>query len=84
MVNGGITSNIFVMDFLTDLLDSNVIKSTMPDVSALGAAYLSALGAGIFKNLEEVQQLFGERPALHSGKYLEARKYCQVWNKLVI
>jgi glycerol kinase len=32
----------------------------MPDVSVLGAAYLAVLGAGIFKNLEEVQQLFGQ------------------------
>jgi glycerol kinase len=75
MVNGGITANNFVMEFLTDLLDSKVIKSTMPNVSALGA--------GIFKNLEEVQQLFGERPALNSGKYLEAEKQYAVWNKLI-
>ncbi|MES2573331.1 MAG: glycerol kinase GlpK [Bacteroidota bacterium] len=83
MVNGGITANNFVMDYLTDLLDSKVIKSTMPDVSALGAAYLSALGAGIFRNLAEIQQLFGQRPALHSGKYLEVGKDYQVWNELV-
>lgn len=83
MVNGGITANNFVMDFLTDLLESKVIKSTMPDVSALGAAYLSALGAGIFKNLEEVQQLFGKRPALNSAKYPEASNYYEAWNKLI-
>ena len=83
MVNGGITANNFVMEFLTDLLDSKVIKSTMADVSALGAAYLAALGAGIFKNLEEVQQLFGERPALSSGKYSESGKQYAVWNRLM-
>ncbi len=83
MVNGGITANNFVMDFLTDLLDSKVIKSTMPDVSALGAAYLAGLGSGIFKNLSAVQQLFGQRPALNSEKYLEALNQYQVWNKLV-
>jgi glycerol kinase len=83
MVNGGITANNFVMEFLTDLLDSKVIKSTMPDISALGAAYLAALGAGVFKNLEEVQQLFGQRPALSSGKYSEAGKQYAVWNRLI-
>ena len=84
MVNGGITANRFVMDFVTDLLQSKVIKSTMPDVSALGAAYLAALGKGIFKNLEEVQQLFGNKEPLHSGKYPEAAQYFATWNQLIV
>jgi glycerol kinase len=83
MVNGGITANAFVMDFLSDLLSSKVIKSTMPDVSALGAAYLAALGAGIFKNLEEVQQLFGQKSALTSGKYSQAEQYYAAWKNLI-
>lgn len=84
MVNGGITANRFVMDFVADLLQSKVIKSTMPDVSALGAAYLAALGKGIFKNLEEVQQLFGNKEPLHSGKYPEALQYFTTWNQLMV
>lgn len=43
----------------------------------------SRLGAGIFKNLATIQQLFGQRPALNSGKYLEAEKQYQVWDYLV-
>lgn len=83
MVNGGITANNFVMEFLADLLSSKVIKSTMPDVSALGAAYLAGLGAGIFKNLEEVQQLFGQRSSLVSGKYPDVEQYYSAWNNLL-
>lgn len=84
MVNGGITANNFVMEFLANLLDSKVIKSTMPDVSALGAAYLAAIGSGTIKNLEEAQQLFGQRPSLATGNYLDADNYYQTWNKLVL
>jgi glycerol kinase len=83
MVNGGITANNFVMEFLADLLSSKVIKSTMPDVSALGAAYLAALGVGVFKNLEEVQQLFRQRPSLASGHYPDAEQYYSAWNNLL-
>lgn len=83
MVNGGITANNFVMEFLADLLDSDVIKSTMPDVSALGAAYLAALGNGIFNNLEEVKQLFSHKEALYSGNYPKADQFYETWNKLV-
>ena len=83
MVNGGITSNDFVMDFLSDLLDNNVIKSTMPDISALGAAYLAALGKGLFNNLLEVQQLFGNKKVINSGKYLKSGEYYSTWNQIV-
>lgn len=83
MVNGGITANNFVMDFLSDLLDNNVIKSTMPDISALGAAYLAALGKGIFNNLLEVQQLFGNKKVINSGKYLKSVEYYSTWNQIV-
>jgi len=84
MVNGGVTANNFVMEFLADLLNSKVIKSTMPDVSALGAAYLAAIGVGLIKNLEEAQQLFVQRPSLATGNYPDADNYYQTWNKLVL
>lgn len=83
MVNGGITANNFVMEFLADLLCSDVIKSTMPDVSALGAAYLAALGKGLFKDLEEIKQLFGDKEVMHSGHYPKAGHYFDTWNQLL-
>ena len=42
MADGGITSNKFVIQFLADLLNKPVFATIgMPDVSALGAAYLA-------------------------------------------
>ena len=46
MADGGITSNQFVIQFLADLLNKPVATIGMPDVSALGAAYLAGLQAG--------------------------------------
>ncbi len=46
--DGGITSNAFVMQLLTDLLNKKVAGIGMPDVSALGAAYLAGLKAGVY------------------------------------
>lgn len=57
MVNGGITSNSFVLKFLADLLEKTVASIDMPDVSALGAAYLAGLKAGVYKNLEQLKTL---------------------------
>lgn len=84
MVNGGITENQFVIDFLSDLLDSKVFKSNIPDISALGAAYLSGIGAKIFKNLEEVEILFGNRTELKTNLNLNSEKYYQDWKKIML
>lgn len=57
MVNGGITSNKFVLQFLADLLNKKVVNMGMPDVSALGAAYLAGLKAGVFEDIEHLTNL---------------------------
>ena len=61
MVNGGITSNHFVLQFMADLLDRYLINRGIADVSALGAAYLAGLQAGIFKDLDHLKQLTGNQ-----------------------
>ncbi|MFN3381714.1 MAG: FGGY family carbohydrate kinase [Runella zeae] len=57
MVDGGMTSNGFVLQFLADLLGKPVLKINMPDVSALGAAYLAGLACGLFTNITHLQSL---------------------------
>lgn len=57
MVHGGISANKFVVQFLADLLGKSVVNRAMPDVSALGAAYLAGLKTGLYKNLDHLQQL---------------------------
>lgn len=67
-VHGGISANQFVLQFLADLLDRPVFKSNMPDVSALGAAYLAGLKAGIYKNLAHLKDLQSERSTVRPGE----------------
>ena len=59
--DGGITANAFVIKFLTDLLNKNVATIGMPDVSALGAAYLAGLHAGAYKDIDRLRQLNAEK-----------------------
>jgi glycerol kinase len=56
-VDGGITSNTFVIGFLTDLLNKSVATIGMPDVSALGAAYLAGLQTGVYESIEALKKL---------------------------
>jgi len=57
MVDGGITSNKFVLQLLSDLLERRITNIGMTDVSALGAAYLAGLKVGIFESLDHLKRL---------------------------
>jgi len=56
-VDGGITANRFVMQFLADLLQTNVVNIGIAEVSALGVAYLAGLGQGIFDGIDQLKSL---------------------------
>ena len=56
-VNGGMTQNQFVIHFLADLLGIPLNKQKNPDVSALGAAYLSGLKSGVYKSIEQLSAI---------------------------
>jgi glycerol kinase len=84
MVHGGLTINQFVMHFLADLLDCNLVRSEMPDVSALGAALLAGLKAGIFKDIAAIKKLYAQKSAVAKGNYsADIDKYYQGWQQAI-
>lgn len=56
-VNGGITTNEFLMQFIADLLKTPITNMGITDVSAWGAALISGLGVKLWSNLEELPKL---------------------------
>lgn len=57
VVDGGISANRFVMQFLADLLGIPVVNIGIADVSALGAAYIAGLKAGLYTDFDQLKQL---------------------------
>lgn len=57
MVNGGMTANRFVLQLIADVLQCHLVKGEIADVSALGAALLAGLKAGIFNSLADITRL---------------------------
>ncbi|MBS1522416.1 MAG: glycerol kinase GlpK [Bacteroidetes bacterium] len=57
MIDGGISANRFIVQFLADLLGKTVINIGIAEVSALGAAYLAGLQQGIYKSIEDLGRL---------------------------
>ena len=55
--DGGGTRNDLLMQFQADILNREVVRSASADVSAMGAAWLAGLAAGIWKSLDELAAL---------------------------
>ena len=55
--DGGATHNDQLMQFQADVLGRPVMRSTCPDLSALGAAWLAGIALGYWNSLDAVGQL---------------------------
>lgn len=57
LADGGATSNPFLMQFQADIIGCPVLRSSSPDVSALGAAYLAGLTVGLWASEADILAL---------------------------
>lgn len=55
--DGGMVGNQWMMQFLADILGMAVDRPVVPETTALGAAYLAGLGAGLYGSLDEIAAL---------------------------
>src|SRR5262245_21820100 len=53
-VDGGAAANDFLCQFQADLLNVAVLRPRIIETTALGAAYLAGLGAGVWRSADEV------------------------------
>ncbi len=54
-VDGGATINNALMQFQSDILNTNVVRPQITETTALGAAYLAGLAVGFWSSVEEIQ-----------------------------
>lgn len=54
-VDGGAARNNLLMQFQSDVLDTKVIRPTVTETTALGAAYLAGLAVGFWGSIDELQ-----------------------------
>ncbi|WP_045466533.1 glycerol kinase GlpK [Vibrio hyugaensis] len=54
-VDGGAVANNFLMQFQSDVLDTEVHRPQVTEVTALGAAYLAGLAVGFWNSIDELQ-----------------------------
>lgn len=57
-VDGGMSANNWLLQFLADMINVQVQRPACIETSALGAAYLAGLQAGVYSSLTEIEQLW--------------------------
>jgi glycerol kinase len=55
-VDGGACANNFLMQFQSDVLNTDVIRPKVIETTALGAAYLAGLAVGYYKDQHDILQ----------------------------
>lgn len=92
-VDGGAVNNNFLMQFQADLLDTQVLRPEVTEVTALGAAYLAGLAVGFWQSLDELgDKAVINRSFIPNGNeekretryrgWKRAVKCAQVWAKM--
>ena len=83
MVDGGISSNNFIVQFLSDLLNKPVVNIGIADVSALGAAYLAGLQQKIYKDQDHLAELNAERKTIKPLNNDKIKIWYKQWQQRV-
>lgn len=77
-VDGGATVNDDLMQFQSDILDTHVIRPSITETTALGAAYLAGLAVGFWKDIAELQQYWQKEkmfaPSMDEAKRIDLQK----------
>ena len=77
-VDGGATVNNQLMQFQSDILNTDVVRPQVTETTALGAAYLAGLAVGFWKNIDELQQYWQKdkvfSPSMEAHKRMDLQK----------
>jgi glycerol kinase len=83
-VDGGMVGNNLLMQFQADVLGVPVIRPTVSETTALGAAYAAGLAVGFWSEVEDLRENWGKdkewTPQMDSAEV--AKEYSQ-WKKAV-
>jgi glycerol kinase len=77
-VDGGATVNNYLMQFQADILGTTVIRPSITETTALGAAYLAGLAIGYWDDIKEVEAYWQKdrvfEPSMQEAKRNELQK----------
>lgn len=83
-VDGGMVVNNWLMQFLSDILDIKISRPVIMETTALGAAYLCGLHAGLYENTDEIVNSWQlEKQFIPGGDPKERARHLENWQRAV-
>ncbi len=83
-VDGGASVNDLLMQFQADILGIPVQRARIPDITALGACYLAGLAAGVWKNSDEIGNMWSSSKTYEPSMSVDEReKLYSDWKRAV-
>ncbi|WP_026510505.1 glycerol kinase GlpK [Butyrivibrio sp. LC3010] len=83
-VDGGASMNNFLMQFQSDIIDTNVLRPSCVETTAIGAAYLAGLAVGYWTSKEDVIKNWAvDREFKPQMPDTERTKALKGWNQAV-
>ena len=83
-VDGGASRNNLLMQFQSDILDTEVLRPQITETTALGAAYLAGLGVGYWADIPEIKaQWQVERKFTPTGDDARVARKLEGWHAAV-
>ncbi|MBL7575877.1 glycerol kinase [Peptoniphilus asaccharolyticus DSM 20463] len=83
-VDGGASANDFLMQFQADIIDREVVRPKDIESTVRGAAFLAALGVGMFSSIDEISEKFNIDKNFIPNMAAEVRENkLKLWRKAV-
>jgi glycerol kinase len=83
-VDGGMTDDELLMQFQADIVNRVVVRPTIKETTALGAAFAAGLAAGVFSDLDDLRTRWSESRRWHPEMEDDSRQQMlQRWTKAV-
>ncbi len=83
-VDGGASRDAFLMQFQSNILNISLRRPMIRETTALGAAYLAGLATGVWKNKQEIKELWTHDVKFEPEMCDEERiKFLRGWKKAV-
>ncbi len=84
-VDGGASRNNFLLQFQSDITDTDVIRPLLVETTAMGAAFLAGLATGYWKNIDELKSIWSEDRVFTSNMDNDLRQELyKGWQKAIL
>ena len=78
-VDGGASINDLLMQIQSNLLETLVVRPKITETTALGIAFLSGLGSGFWKSIDDLKSVWIAQKEFQPDPNFNGRKIMENW-----